>query len=148
MADHDSSHPITAPVKVSEGQLAALVSAGGRVWDDANHADYCDCDSWPENCVNGHFVGEWTSGALEYGIPAVIGLWESMRAQADANELAALRERVAELEALTPAAIQTCRICGAGYDLGQPCSTCAFKALMAAATADRQGDDHPEAPRG
>ncbi|MFF8716213.1 hypothetical protein ACF07T_32980 [Streptomyces sp. NPDC015184] len=43
-----------------------------------------------------------------------------------------LRARVAELEALTPAAIQTCRICGAGYDYGQPCSVCEFKKRMAA----------------
>ncbi|MFG2412291.1 hypothetical protein [Streptomyces goshikiensis] len=58
-------------------------------------------------------------------------------------EVDRLRARVAELEALTPAAIQTCRVCGAGYDLGQPCSTCMFKAQMAAATADL-----PEATRG
>ncbi|MFE3577862.1 hypothetical protein [Streptomyces vinaceus] len=58
-------------------------------------------------------------------------------------EVDRLRARVAELEALKPASIQTCRVCGAGYDLGQPCSTCAFKALMATAAADL-----PEAPRG
>lgn len=39
--------------------------------------------------------------------------------------------RVAELEALTPAPIQTCQSCGAGYDYGQPCSVCAFKKRMA-----------------
>lgn len=47
------------------------------------------------------------------------------------------RDRIAELEALKPASIQTCRKCGAGYTLGQPCSTCQFKAEMAAATAVR-----------
>lgn len=61
----------------------------------------------------------------------------------DADDVVLLAEvdrlpaRVAELEALTPAAIQTCRVCGAGYDLGQPCSTCAFKAQMARAVANR-----------
>lgn len=40
--------------------------------------------------------------------------------------------RVAELEALTPAAIQSCRTCGAGYTYGEPCSTCLFRAQMAA----------------
>jgi hypothetical protein len=50
-------------------------------------------------------------------------------------ELAALKGRLAELEDLTPAAIQTCRVCGAGYTLGEPCSTCAFQARMAAETA-------------
>lgn len=64
------------------------------------------------------------------------------------DEVSRLRELVAELEALTPAAIQTCRKCGAGYDLGQPCSACAFKALVAAATADRLGGDLPEGPLG
>jgi hypothetical protein len=44
----------------------------------------------------------------------------------------ALKGRLAELEDLTPAAIQTCRVCGAGYTLGEPCSTCAFQARMAA----------------
>lgn len=46
-------------------------------------------------------------------------------------ELDRLRARVAELEALTPAPIQTCQSCGAGYDYGQPCSVCAFKKRMA-----------------
>lgn len=41
--------------------------------------------------------------------------------------------RVAELEALTPAPIQTCRTCGAGYDYGQPCPACQFNERMTAA---------------
>ncbi|MFD7066111.1 hypothetical protein ACFV97_02625 [Streptomyces sp. NPDC059913] len=44
-----------------------------------------------------------------------------------------LRARVAELEALAPAPIQTCRVCGAGYTLGQPCAVCEFKKHVAAA---------------
>ncbi|MFF5801633.1 hypothetical protein [Streptomyces albogriseolus] len=48
-------------------------------------------------------------------------------------ELCALRARVAELEALKPAPVQTCRTCGAGYTYGQPCSNCQFNADMAAA---------------
>lgn len=62
-------------------------------------------------------------------------------------ELEGMRARVAELEALTPAPIQTCRVCGAGYDLGQPCRTCQFKAQMAAAIADHLGRNPPEALR-
>jgi hypothetical protein len=49
-----------------------------------------------------------------------------------AEALRASKARIAELEALTPAAIQTCRKCGAGYTYGEPCSTCLFKARMAA----------------
>lgn len=58
-------------------------------------------------------------------------------------------ELVAELEALKPAPIQTCRKCGAGYTYGQPCSACEFKARMAAETAriDTPPDHAPkEAP--
>lgn len=43
-----------------------------------------------------------------------------------------LRARVAELEALEPAAIQTCRVCNAGYSYGESCSACEYRALMAA----------------
>jgi hypothetical protein len=51
------------------------------------------------------------------------------------GEQARLRARVAELEALKPAAIQDCRKCGAGYEHGQPCSNCDFQAQMAALAA-------------
>ncbi|MER6607322.1 hypothetical protein ABT282_15770 [Streptomyces sp. NPDC000927] len=51
-----------------------------------------------------------------------------------------LRARVAELEALTPAPVQTCRTCGAGYTLGQPCSVCEFKKHVTAAAAPAEKD--------
>ena len=60
------------------------------------------------------------------------------------------RDRIAELEALTPAAIQTCRVCGAGYVYGEPCAQCAFRARMAAEAQARVrlpyrvGHDLPE----
>lgn len=54
--------------------------------------------------------------------------------------------RVAELEALTPAAIQTCRVCGAGYSYGEPCQTCEFKARMAAELAVRGLEDPHDSP--
>ncbi|MFF9844658.1 hypothetical protein [Streptomyces sp. NPDC013740] len=55
-------------------------------------------------------------------------------------DLSAANARLAELEALTPAPIQTCRKCGAGYDLGQPCSACQFQTLMAAEQAKRPSE--------
>ncbi|MEU9865524.1 hypothetical protein AB0D99_32110 [Streptomyces sp. NPDC047971] len=55
-----------------------------------------------------------------------------------AEQLRANRDRIAELEALEPAPIQTCRTCGAGYTYGQPCSNCQFQARMAAELAARQ----------
>lgn len=45
--------------------------------------------------------------------------------------------RVAELEALTPARHQTCRVCGAGYVFGEPCAQCVFRARMAAESQAR-----------
>ena len=68
--------------------------------------------------------------------------WRERTEEAELGEaqlkgrLRGLRARVAELEALTPAPIQTCRSCGAGYDYGQPCSVCEFKKRMAAEIAD------------
>lgn len=50
-----------------------------------------------------------------------------------------LQDRVIELEALTPAPIQTCRVCGAGYTYGQRCTTCEFRARMAAEGYDASG---------
>lgn len=49
-------------------------------------------------------------------------------------EREATAARIAELEALTSAAIQSCRKCGAGYTYGGPCSTCMFRERMAAET--------------
>lgn len=53
--------------------------------------------------------------------------------------------RVAELEALTPARIQTCRVCGAGYTYGEPCSSCEFRKRMAAELQARGLDGEHEA---
>ncbi|MET8826021.1 hypothetical protein ABZX40_13190 [Streptomyces sp. NPDC004610] len=57
---------------------------------------------------------------------------EALSAAAEA--LRADRDRIAELEALLLGTPQTCRMCGAGYTYGQPCSTCAFNWRMAAET--------------
>ncbi|MFI1938364.1 hypothetical protein ACH44C_14450, partial [Streptomyces purpureus] len=55
-----------------------------------------------------------------------------------AEALRVQRDRITALEALTPAPIQTCRTCSAGYTYGQPCSTCEFQARMATELAARQ----------
>jgi hypothetical protein len=60
------------------------------------------------------------------------------------------RDRIAALEALTPARHQTCRVCSAGYVYGEPCSHCEFRARMEAAAQARvrqpyrAGHDLPE----
>ncbi len=63
-----------------------------------------------------------------------------------AAELKQLRARVAELEALTPAAIQTCRVCGAGYSYGEPCQSCQFRERMAAELKARGLEDPHDSP--
>lgn len=53
--------------------------------------------------------------------------------------------RIAELEALTPARVQTCRVCGAGYTYGESCSSCLFRARMASELQARglDGEHYP-----
>lgn len=152
--------PVVRPLALHEAQIDALAAAGNRVVNDQSHEDLCACDGWPERCLSsgGFFQGQWDVGGLDTALPAVLGLWESMRGgelERLRAEVAALREerhstnealddaigalrtaqdRIAELEALTPAAIQTCGKCGAGYSYGEPCSTCVFRARMAAET--------------
>lgn len=89
--------PVVRPLAVHEAQLDALTASGNRAVNDAVHEDLCACDAWPKECLSsgGFFQGYWDMGGLETAIPAVLGLWESMRG----GELVALRARVAELEA-------------------------------------------------
>ena len=126
------------PVTLTEAQIEALEDAGNGALNDFHHEDQCGCSEYPEGCATDpqyrREVGFWDTAAFATGMAAVIGLWESMRADTAAEELGRLRARVAELEALKPAAIQTCRKCGAGYTYGEPCSTCLFQARMAAET--------------
>lgn len=84
------------PAELTEQQIDALAEAGNRVVNDANHTDQCMCDAWPKSCP--HYPdGTWDMGALDAAIPAVVGLWEVMRAAGDAGEVGRLRTRVAEL---------------------------------------------------
>lgn len=80
---------------LSEQQIEALVAAGDRVVNDAVHQDLCMCDAWPEKCVStgSYYMGAWDVSGLETAIPAVLGLWESMRG----GELERLRELVQQM---------------------------------------------------
>lgn len=86
------------PLVLTEQQIDALAAAGNRIVNDAVHQDLCMCDAWPEKCLStgAYFMGAWDVSGLETALPAVLGLWESMRG----GELVALRARVAELEAV------------------------------------------------
>ncbi|WP_405956081.1 hypothetical protein [Streptomyces phaeochromogenes] len=84
------------PLVLSEQQIDALAAAGNRVVNDAVHQDLCMCDAWPEKRLStgAYFMGAWDVSGLETALPAVLGLWESMRG----GELVALRARLAEFE--------------------------------------------------
>jgi hypothetical protein len=84
------------PLALSEQQIEALAAAGNRVVNNETHEHLCMCDAWPKACVSTgeYYMGAWDVSGLEDALPAVIGLWESMRG----GELVALRARVAELE--------------------------------------------------
>ena len=86
--------------------------------------------------VNGAVTATGLAVALD-SARLLVSPEEAARTAAVEAERDALKARVAELEALTPARHQTCRVCGAGYVYGEPCSSCAFKARMAAETQAR-----------
>jgi hypothetical protein len=82
-------------------------------------------------------LGETLTPAVDWLIGRVAELEAERHETNESLSLAAEslrenRDRIAELEALQPAAIQICRKCGAGYTYREPCSVCTFKARMAA----------------
>ncbi|MFJ8163857.1 hypothetical protein ACIRBY_23420 [Streptomyces sp. NPDC096136] len=79
------------------------------------------------------------------GLAVALESAQLLQSPESAAELKRLRARVNELEALEPAPIQTCRTCGAGYELGRSCGTCEFQSHIAAALAERYGDGRPPA---
>ncbi|MFJ9890839.1 hypothetical protein ACIQRW_34010 [Streptomyces sp. NPDC091287] len=98
------------PVELSEQQLDALSAAGNRALNDHYHEDLCFCREWPTSCVSSgnYFMGTWDTSAFDIGLPAVLGVWESLRNGRHAAKIAELRAdnerlraRVAELEAAT-----------------------------------------------
>jgi hypothetical protein len=88
------------PATLSEAQIEALAAAANRAVNDATHEDLCACDAWPQKCLSsgGFFQGYWDMGGLSTAIPALIGQWELMRADAAAEELGRLRAQVDEVE--------------------------------------------------
>ncbi len=109
LAEHGiagSAYALPMPVgprslELSEQQIDALAAAGNRAVNDAVHEDLCMCDVWPRECLSsgGYFQGYWDMGGLETALPAVLGLWESMRG----GELKRLTARVVELQSAAEA---------------------------------------------
>ncbi|MGW3570178.1 hypothetical protein ACWDSL_41010 [Streptomyces sp. NPDC000941] len=87
-----------SPAELSAARVKALAAAGARAVADSTHSRMCGCDLWPAECPN-YRPGPWHTNTFIAGIPAVIGLWESLRTEVEGRELRRLRERVAELEA-------------------------------------------------
>lgn len=97
------------PAELSEAQLEALIDSGNGALNDYYHERACSCSEWPGSCASSgdYFVGFWDTDAFAIGAAAVVGMWESMRAPAEVDEIARLRDRVAELESArrTPAGL-------------------------------------------
>lgn len=81
------------PVELTEQQLEALIDAGNRALNDHYHEDQCHCDAWPTSCVSSgnYFMGAWDTNAFAIGLPAVLGVWESLRNDRHAAKIAELR---------------------------------------------------------
>ncbi|MEU5716599.1 hypothetical protein AB0G71_12550 [Streptomyces sp. NPDC020403] len=92
------------PVELTEKQIETLAAAGNRAVNDHYHEDLCYCRSWPTSCESSgqYFMGTWDTYAFNIGLPAVLGVWESLRNDRHAAKIAELRARVAELEAGSP----------------------------------------------
>lgn len=71
--------PDPAPVEIPDALLDAMAEAADRAVGDANHADLCGCDDWPEACKY-YSAGEWDSGVWSLGLPAALAVWEQRRA--------------------------------------------------------------------
>ncbi|MGA6223526.1 hypothetical protein ACPESV_24715 [Streptomyces umbrinus] len=69
------------PLPLTEQQIEALAAAGNLVVNNEMHEHLCMCDAWPKSCVStgDYFMGAWDVSGLEAALPAVLGLWESMR---------------------------------------------------------------------
>lgn len=128
------SAPLKDPLTVNtqDGRCWRL-----RAWSQDGHGLYALADSTDvvPSLRSIRELAEFGLASMTDALPMPVG--------DGLSEVERLRVRVAELEALTPAAIQTCRKCGAGYTYGEPCSTCAFRARMAAeqqALRERPGE--------
>lgn len=88
------------PAELSEIQLDALVDAGNGALNDHYHERQCACSEWPANCSSSgdYFAGAWDTDAFAIGVAAVLGLWESMRAPVEADQIARLRQANAAYE--------------------------------------------------
>ena len=103
------------PAELTEAQLDVLIDAGNGALSDYYHERQCACSEYPAGCVTNPAYrregGCWDTDAFAIGLGAVLGLWESMRADVAAAELGALRARAASLtESLRDAADQVARL--------------------------------------
>ncbi|MFG3173657.1 hypothetical protein ACGFZC_01135 [[Kitasatospora] papulosa] len=114
MTDTPMTPDKPASVELTEQQLDALSAAGNRALNDHHHEDLCHCLEWPISCLSSgnYFMGAWDTSAFDIGLPAVLGMWETLRNDRHAAKVAelqadneVLRARVAELETVATAAL-------------------------------------------
>ncbi|MDQ3030510.1 MAG: hypothetical protein M3R09_10905 [Actinomycetota bacterium] len=77
------------PAELTEVQTEALVDAGNRALGDFYHERACSCSTWPDECATNPAYpnGFWDTDAFAVGMAAVLGVWESMRAPVEADQL-------------------------------------------------------------
>ncbi|MEW2070023.1 hypothetical protein [Streptomyces sp. NPDC007346] len=99
MTDTPMTPDRPTPVELTAQQLEALIDAGNRALNDHYHEDQCHCDAWPTSCVSSdrYFMGAWDTDAFAIGVPAVLGVWESLRTNRDAAKVAELKAEVDRL---------------------------------------------------
>ncbi|MFF5445426.1 hypothetical protein [Streptomyces sp. NPDC012888] len=76
---------------LSAEHIDALGAVADRAENDDIHDRLCACDGWPKDCASGIRDGSWDYGSWEVALPAVIGLWESIRPDSRAVEISDLR---------------------------------------------------------
>jgi hypothetical protein len=88
------------PADLSVPQLEALIDAGNGALADYYHERACACSDYPAGCATNpgyaRAAGFWDTDAFAVGAPAVIGLWEVLRAADTVGEVAVLNAALAE----------------------------------------------------
>lgn len=100
------------------------------------HEEACGCQGWPEECVSSLTPQMWDTAGWATGIPAVIGMWETLRAAGLREEVSRLRAQVPELEQLALG-----RVKPVPYVIGEDCLPDELSGQLTALLAEalRQG---------
>ena len=68
------------PVNPTDAQAEALAEVANKALGAYHHLDQCGCDQWPAGCASGYTPSTWDTSAWYPALPAVLAVWEQMRA--------------------------------------------------------------------